>query len=64
MQSNTGKGFIISETDGSMVLIVVVKKFGKCRRKNKEVVYREARLTHARANTSNTPVKSQRSSGK
>jgi hypothetical protein len=56
IQNNIGKDFIISETDGSMVPIVVIKKTGKDRRKNKEVIYREARLTLARANTSDTPV--------
>jgi hypothetical protein len=51
-----GSAFIISETDGSMVPIVVTKKAAKDRRKNKEVMYREARLTLAHENGSNAPV--------
>lgn len=51
-----GGAFIISETDGSMIPIVVTKKSGKDRRKNKEVMYREARLTLARDSNINTPI--------
>lgn len=51
-----GSAYIISETDGSMVPIVVIKKMAKDKRKNKEVMYREARLTLAHENGSNTPV--------
>jgi hypothetical protein len=51
-----GSAFIISETDGSMVPIVVTKKSGKDKRKHKEVMYREARLTLAHDNISTTPV--------
>lgn len=57
LQMRTGNSFIISETDGSMVPIVVTKKSGiSDKRKNKEVMYREARLTLAHASESTSPV--------
>ncbi len=43
LKTRIGNSFIISETDGSMVPIVVTKKSGTSdKRKNKEVMYREA----------------------
>lgn len=48
LNNKPGTSFIISETDGSMVPIVVNKKSGKDMRKHKEVMYRELRLSMAR----------------
>jgi hypothetical protein len=45
--SKIGKPVIISETDGSMVPIVVRDKNSKDKRKNKQLIYREARLSLA-----------------
>ena len=57
LKARTGSTFVISETDGSMVPIVVTKKSGKHDgRKNKEVMYREARLTLAHSSNSVLPV--------
>jgi len=54
------KQWIISETDGSMIPIVRTQAFvkgeRKDRRKNKELIYREARLTMAHEKDSVTPV--------
>lgn len=51
-----GSDFIVSETDGSMVPIVVPKLGIKDKRKKKEVMYREARLTLAHKNGSKSSV--------
>lgn len=56
LMNRTGDTFIISETDGSMVPIVVTKKSVQDKRKQKEVMYREARLTLARRNDSSPPT--------
>ena len=56
LNSKSGSSFIISETDGSMVPIVVSKKSGKDRRKSKEVMYRELRLSMARKSSSKVGV--------
>jgi hypothetical protein len=56
LSKRNGSAFIISETDGSMVPIVVTKKSGNDRRKHKEVMYREVRLTLAHEYGSNSPV--------
>lgn len=57
LKTRSGNSFIVSETDGSMVPIVVTKKSGTSdKRKNKEVMYREARLTLAHASDSISPV--------
>lgn len=57
LKVRVGNSFIVSETDGSMAPIVVTKKSGSGdKRKNKKVIYREARLTLARSSESKTPV--------
>lgn len=57
LTTRDGSAFIVSETDGSMIPIVVHKKSSvKDRRKSKEVMYREARLTLAHASNSATPI--------
>jgi len=57
LKARVGSLFIVSETDGSMAPIVVTRKSG-CgdKRKNKKVIYREARLTLARSSESKTPI--------
>jgi hypothetical protein len=55
-KNHNGGSFIISETDGSMVPIVETNKSAKDRRRNKEVMYREARVTLARSKNSSTPI--------
>lgn len=47
---------VISETDGSMVPIVRTQAEAQDKRKGKELIYREARLTLAHAKGSVTPV--------
>lgn len=54
--SSKAKTCIISETDGSMVPIVVVDEERSDRRKGKQLCYREARLTLAHEKGSNTPI--------
>ena len=56
LSSRSGGEFIISETDGSMVPIVVTKKSAKDCRKNKETMYKEARLTLAHDSKSRSSV--------
>jgi len=57
LKTRKGNNFIVSETDGSMAPIVITNTSASVdRRKNKKVVYREARLTLARSSKSNTPV--------
>lgn len=56
LANRKGNDFIISETDGSMVPIVVTKKIAKDKRKNKQVMYREFRLTLAYGIDSKTPT--------
>ena len=57
LKARTGSSFIVSETDGSMAPIVVTKgKGSQDKRKNKEVMYREARLTLAYASESKSPI--------
>jgi hypothetical protein len=56
----TAKEWIISETDGSMIPIVKTKAIKDSvqsdRRKGKELMYREARLTMAHEKNSVTPI--------
>jgi len=56
--TNQGKLVVISETDGSMLPVVQPKATGevKDRRKEKTLVYREARLTLAHAKGSVSPL--------
>ena len=56
MSQREGSAFIVSETDGSMVPIVETQKLSKDKRKHKEVMYREARLTLAYAQGQSTPI--------
>lgn len=56
LKSKSDTEFVISETDGSMVPIVKNKKSVKDKRKNKETMYREARLTLAYGNNGNDLV--------
>lgn len=56
LAERTGSNFIVSETDGSMVPIVVTQRGAKDKRKRKKVMYREARLTLAHENGSKSSV--------
>ncbi len=56
MSQRAGSPYIISETDGSMVPVVVTRSTIKDNRKHKQVMYREARLTLAYAIGSVTPI--------
>ena len=56
LNSRIGSKVIISQTDGSMVPVVKINKSAKDKRKNKEVVHKEMRLTLAHESGSTTPV--------
>lgn len=56
LAQRAGNDFIVSETDGSMVPIVATKNGVKDKRKKKEVMYREARLTLAHKTGSKSSV--------
>jgi len=56
LSQRKGSTFIISQTDGSMAPIVVTKKSGVDKRKHKEVMYREIRVTLSHEQGSTSPV--------
>lgn len=56
LNQRAGNAFIVSETDATMVPIVAPNHHTKDSRKNKEVMYKEARLTLAYNTDENIPV--------